>query len=82
MLSPFFESLSCSHHKEFNIIIIIFCRIIVSAPKATAPGGEPRTGVVYTCPVNPGGCSGLPGQLFDQQREFAIVCITFTKTYV
>ena len=41
-------------------------RIIVSAPKGTAPGAQvPRTGLVYSCPVNPGICSPLPGKLFD-----------------
>ena len=46
-------------------------RIIVSAPKATVPGGnsEPITGAVYECPVNVGTCSGLPGKLFDTSRE-------------
>jgi hypothetical protein len=45
-------------------------RIIVSAPKGTAPGGSvPNTGLVYSCPVNPGTCSPLPGKLFDTTRE-------------
>ena len=45
-------------------------RIVVSAPKGTAPGGSvSNTGLVYSCPVNPGPCSPLPGKLFDTTRE-------------
>ena len=44
-------------------------RIVVSAPRGTAPGGVPNTGLVYSCPVNPGSCSALPGKLYDTTRE-------------
>ena len=58
---------------ESNIYIffIPISRIIVSAPKGTAPGDQsvPNTGLVYSCPVSPGTCSPLPGKLFDTTRE-------------
>ena len=52
-------------------------RIIVGAPRGTAPSGAvDNTGLIYTCPVNPGTCSGLMGgsdpddaRLFDSARE-------------
>ena len=44
-------------------------RIVVSAPRGTAPRGVPNTGLIYSCPVNPGSCSALPGKLYDTTRE-------------
>ena len=42
----------------------------MSAPKGTAPGARvPRTGLVYSCPVNPGICSPLPGKLSDSSGK-------------
>ena len=47
------------------------CRIIVGAPSGTFPGGlgfnDPgaqraeRSGLVYTCPIQPGTCDGVRG---------------------
>ena len=50
-------------------VIILCCRIIVGAPFGTFPGGlslssnpgESRTGLVYSCPVQPGICEGVRG---------------------
>ena len=48
------------------LILSILCRIVVSAPKGTVPEGVvPNTGLVYSCPVNPGNCSPLPDKLYD-----------------
>ena len=45
----------------------------MSAPKGIAPGGSvPNTGLVYSCPVNPGTCSPLPGKLFDITRVLLV----------
>ena len=50
---------------------ILYCRIIVGAPMGTFPGGLPltdpgqsaenQTGLVYSCPVQPGVCEGVRG---------------------
>ena len=37
-------------------------RIVVSAPAGSAPQSVlQRTGVIYTCPITPGECTGLVG---------------------
>ena len=36
----------------------------------TVPNGEPTTGAVYSCPVNTGPCTGIPGKLFDSTGEY------------
>ena len=56
------------------IITLYILRIIVSAPNGTAPGASvPNTGLVYSCPVNPGQCSPLPGKLFDTTRKLNVL---------
>ena len=69
-------------------------RIIAGAPRGSYPGGlnlidegnsVPETGLVYQCPVNPGICGGVLGELrqpinsgnnssfqplFDESRKF------------
>ena len=52
-------------------VAILLCRIIVGAPMGTFPGGLPlsdpgqpaenQTGLVYSCPVQPGVCEGVQG---------------------
>ena len=52
---------------------LIPSRIIIGAPKGTYPGGLPlddpgaprsnETGLVYMCPVEPGECEGVRGNL-------------------
>lgn len=60
---------------------MIFCRIVVSAPKLTVPNSAvSATGAVYTCEVNPvteGQCEGLMGngmgvdrRLYDIDGEY------------
>jgi hypothetical protein len=49
------------------------CRIIVGAPRGSYPGGlnltDPemravnRTGLVYSCPIGPGDCEGVRGDI-------------------
>ena len=57
-------------HCPTGLVTLLFCRIIVSAPNGTAPGASvPNTGLVYSCPVNPGQCSPLSGKLFDTTGE-------------
>ena len=51
----------------------------MSAPKGTAPGGVPNTGLIYSCPVNPGICSALSGKLFDATRESHIIPYMHTQ---
>ena len=56
-------------------------RIVVSAPNGTAPGGViPNTGLIFTCPLQPGECEGLTGnrqgndnRLFDTQSKVKCV---------
>ena len=41
-------------------------RLIVSAPAGSAPGGVlKRTGLIYTCPVTSGECTGLVGNVYN-----------------
>ena len=59
--------------KKANLCVLLFlyCRIIVGAPMGTFPGGLPltdpgqsaenQTGLVYSCPVQPGVCEGVRG---------------------
>ena len=56
---------------KFVDVHILYCRIIVGAPMGTFPGGLPltdpgqsaenQTGLVYSCPVQPGVCEGVRG---------------------
>ena len=56
---------------KFVCVHILYCRIIVGAPMGTFPGGLPlsdpgqpaenQTGLVYSCPVQPGVCEGVRG---------------------
>ena len=56
---------------KFVGVHILYCRIIVGAPMGTFPGGLPltdpgqsaenQTGLVYSCPVQPGVCEGVQG---------------------
>lgn len=56
-------------------------RIVVSAPNGTATGGViPNTGLIFTCPLQPGECEGLTGngqgndnRLFDTQSKVKCV---------
>lgn len=54
----------------------LFPRLIVGAPRDTAANSAVQnTGLVYTCPLTPGSCSGLTGsgegrRLFDDAGEF------------
>ena len=58
----------------------LFLRIVVSAPKGTASGGVPNTGLVYSCPINPGTCSLLPGLLVDTRKlMLVIIQVTMIK---
>jgi len=53
--------------------IFLLHRIIIGAPNGTFPGGLPlndpgqmaenQTGLVYSCPVLPGECEGIQGNL-------------------
>ena len=64
-------------------LYIFLCsyRIVVSAPNGTAPGGViPNTGLIFTCPLQPGECEGLTGngqgndsRLFDTQSKVKCV---------
>ena len=55
-------------------------RIVVSAPYGQAPGtplqrssDDDPTGVIYTCPINPGQCEGLTGDgTGDDRRLFDV----------
>ena len=63
----------------------------MGAPHGTYPGGimsllsgsaEPQTGLVYQCPVGPGGCDGILGnnadsdrRLFDGDGKHKCVCV-------
>ena len=59
--------------KQFVCVNILYCRIIVGAPMGTFPGGLPlldpgqraenQTGLVYSCPVQPGVCEGVQGNM-------------------
>lgn len=58
-----------------DVSILCTYRIIISAPNGTTPGGAvPNTGLIFTCPVQPGNCVGLMGdgqgvdnRLFDAE---------------
>ena len=62
---------SSQHHNE--VCNCFSCRIIIGAPNGTFPGGLPltdpgqmaenQTGLVYSCPVLPGECEGIQGDL-------------------
>ena len=64
----------------YNFFALIY-RIVVSAPNGTAPGGViPNTGLIFTCPLQPGECEGLTGnrqgndnRLFDTQSKVKCV---------
>ena len=55
------------------VFYLFLCRIIVGAPMGTFPGGLPlpdpgqsaenQTGLVYSCPVQPGVCEGVRGDM-------------------
>ena len=60
--------------QQYSLLVsanILYCRIIVGAPMGTFPGGLPltdpgqpaenQTGLVYSCPVQPGVCEGVQG---------------------
>ena len=75
-----YSRLLCTAH----FIIVHFLhsyRIVVSAPNGTAPGGViPNTGLIFTCPLQPGECEGLTGngqgndnRLFDTQSKVKCV---------
>ena len=59
------------------ICVIFPCRVIISAPRGTYPGGlnlsdlllpaVEKTGLVYSCPIGPGDCEGIRG---DTSRYF------------
>ena len=58
---------------KFVCVNILYYRIIVGAPMGTFPGGLPlpepgqgavnQTGLVYSCPVQPGVCEGVQGDM-------------------
>ena len=79
-----YSRLLCTVH----FIIVHFlcsCRILVSAPNGTAPGGVvPNTGLIFTCPLQPGECEGLTGngqgndnRLFDTQSKVKYVKVNY-----
>lgn len=65
------------HHSSISFIIIVIShsplhthRIIVGAPNGTAAGSPvDNTGLIYSCPVNPGQCSGLMGSGTGSDRR-------------
>ena len=60
-------------NKVCTLELIFPCRIIIGAPNGTFPGGLPltdpgqmaesQTGLVYSCPVLPGDCEGIQGNI-------------------
>ncbi len=68
------------------MINMVWFRVIVGAPKGTFPGGlgyadpgqsaDDETGLVYVCPLLPGACEGLRGNMSlyssDDDNDFDI----------
>ena len=65
-----------------------YFRIVVSAPYGQALGtrlprtdSTPSTGVIYTCPINPGQCKGLTGDGTGHDRRLYDVDGQLTYPY-
>ena len=76
-----YSRLLCTAHFITVQFFALIYRIVVSAPNGTAPGGViPNTGLIFTCPLQPGECEGLTGnrqgndnRLFDTQSKVKCV---------